>query len=149
MKQRINQMLDNSEQLNKPPFIPIKWQEDFDKKCETSIFGYEVDCVKLKEYIEGIIKQETQSKNPKLSLCSDEPKVGCKWCLCVKNNGRCKCSCHKCKQCKKYNGRLKEGRCFICRNPILTSTPSPLVVDLGKLLIKKKEYGKKIRKTIS
>ena len=95
MKQRINQMLDNSEQLNKPPFIPIKWQEDFDKKCETSIFGYEVDCVKLKEYIEGIIKQETQSKNPKLSLCSDEPKVGCKWCLCVKNNGRCKCSCHK------------------------------------------------------
>ena len=28
-------------------------------------------------------------------------------------------------------------------------SPSPIIGDLGKLLIKKKEYGKKIRKTIS
>ena len=90
MKQRINQMLDNSEQLNKPPFMPEEWEIEFDKRWSLGIRN---------QQIKDFIKQTFIL--PKLSLCSDEPKVGCKWCLCVKNNGRCKCSCHNCKQCKK------------------------------------------------
>ena len=52
----------------------------------------------------------------------------------------------RCIQCKEYRGRLKEGRCFLCRNPISTSTLIEKIEGMRKFVEQKTPIADEIEK---